>query len=122
MRARELEGRIDFALEIHDRAVQRLFGISLALSGDGELNAGTRERCSAELQAALHDLRDAVQLPLGRRSPPTSATARLRPDYCAYCDRSKPAGIGPWKESPLLVRKFSVSLPKSSTFSSRPSV
>ncbi len=74
MRARELEGRIDLAREIHERVVQRLFGVSMALSGDGELDAQTRERCSEELQGALHDLRDAVQRPLGRRSPPTNAT------------------------------------------------
>ena len=73
MRARELEARIDLAREIHERVVQRLFGVSLALSGDGELDAETRERCRVELQGALQDLRGAVQRPLGRRSPPTDA-------------------------------------------------
>jgi signal transduction histidine kinase len=74
MRARELEARIDLAREIHNGVVQRLFGVSLALAGNGEFDAEIRERCSDEIQAALSELRDAVQRPLGRRSPPTSAT------------------------------------------------
>lgn len=88
MRARELEGRIDLAREIHERVVQRLFGVSLALSGGVELDAQAQARCADELQAALHDLRDAVQRPLGRRSPPTASTLadelrRLRHEHTA---------------------------------------
>ncbi|CAB4920658.1 unannotated protein [freshwater metagenome] len=73
MRARELEARIDLAREIHERVVQRLFGVSLALSSEVELDAETRERCRTELQAALHELRDAVQKPLARSSRQTGA-------------------------------------------------
>ena len=62
-RARELEERIDMARDIHDGAIQRLFGVSLALAGEGDLDAASRARASDELQAALQDLRDAVQPP-----------------------------------------------------------
>ena len=73
-RARELEERIDFARDIHDGVVQRLFGVSLALSAEQPLTAEARARCAAEVRAALGELRSALQRPLGRLSPPTGTT------------------------------------------------
>jgi signal transduction histidine kinase len=73
-RARELEERIDFARDIHDGVVQRLFGVSLALSSEQPLTAEARARCAAEVRAALSELRSALQRPLGRSSPPTGTT------------------------------------------------
>jgi signal transduction histidine kinase len=73
-RARELEERIDFARDIHEGVVQRLFGVSLALSSEQPLNAEARARCAAEVRAALGELRSALQRPLGRSSPPTGTT------------------------------------------------
>lgn len=73
-RARELEARIDMARDIHDGAIQRLFGVSLALSGEGDLDGAARKRCAEELQLAMQDLRDALQRPLGRTSRPTGTT------------------------------------------------
>ncbi|HEY5142704.1 MAG TPA: GAF domain-containing protein [Solirubrobacteraceae bacterium] len=73
-RARELEAKIDMAREIHDGVIQRLFGVSLALSGEGPLGEEARARSSDELQAALADLRVALQRPLGRDSRPTQTT------------------------------------------------
>ena len=73
-RARELEERIDFARDIHDGVVQRLFGVSLALSSEQPLTAEARARCAAEVRAALGELRSALQRPLGRSSPPTGTT------------------------------------------------
>ncbi|HVP01891.1 MAG TPA: GAF domain-containing protein [Solirubrobacteraceae bacterium] len=73
-RARELEARLDMAREIHDGVIQRLFGVSLALSGEGALDEEARARCSEELQTALVDLRVALQRPLGRESRPTQTT------------------------------------------------
>jgi signal transduction histidine kinase len=72
-RARQLQERIDLAREIHDRVIQRLFGVSLALSGE-ELSDEARRRCGEELQEALSDLRHAVQRPLGRASRESSTT------------------------------------------------
>lgn len=85
-RARELEERIDFARDIHDGVVQRLFGVSLALSSEQPLNAEARARCAAEVRAALSELRSALQRPLGRSSPPTGTTLaaeldRLRAEH-----------------------------------------
>ena len=56
-RAVALEGRIDLAREVHEGVVQRLFGVSLALSHEELLDADSQARCAAEVQTALADLR-----------------------------------------------------------------
>lgn len=77
--ARQLEQRIDLAREIHEGVIQRLFGVSMALDGDGELPAKARVRCAEETQAALGELRAALQRPLGRapRATGTTVTAEV---------------------------------------------
>ncbi len=67
---RRLAERIDLARDVHDTIVQRLFGVSLALAGDGGLDAEDRQRCAEEVERALHELRDVVQRPLARVSRP----------------------------------------------------
>jgi signal transduction histidine kinase len=67
-RARALQDRIDLAREIHDGVIQRLFGVSMALSISEDLGTEERQRCATEIQDALADLRAAVQRPLGRAS------------------------------------------------------
>jgi signal transduction histidine kinase len=78
-RARALEDRIDLAREIHDGVVQRLFGVSMALSVEEDLPREQRHRCAEEIQEALADLRSAVQRPLGRPSAqrPTKLLAEV---------------------------------------------
>ena len=73
-RAVALEQRIDLAREVHEGVVQRLFGVSLALSGDQPFDEETRRRCAEEVQAALADLRTAMQRPLGRSAAATTTT------------------------------------------------
>jgi signal transduction histidine kinase len=75
-RARMLQERIDLAREIHESVIQRLFGVMMAFSIEGELERDARERVVAELQAALRDLRRALQRPLGRPSPETQTTLK----------------------------------------------
>ena len=72
--ARQLEQRIDLAREIHEGVIQRLFGVSMALDGEGELPAEARQRCASETQAALGELRAALQRPLGRDPRATQTT------------------------------------------------
>ena len=72
--ARQLRQRIDLAREVHEGVIQRLFGISMVLDGAGDLPADVRARCASEIQAALGELRDAIQRPLGRRSRATQTT------------------------------------------------
>ena len=85
-RARQLQERIDLAREVHESVIQRLFGVQLVFSSSAELPPAARERIAAELQAALVDLRRALQRPLGRSSPETQTTlldeiARLRREH-----------------------------------------
>src|SRR6201997_4810208 len=79
-KARQLEQRIDLAREIHEGVIQRLFGVSMALDGDGDLPERARHRCASETQAALGDLRAALQRPLGRapRATRTTLTAEMQ--------------------------------------------
>jgi signal transduction histidine kinase len=87
-RASQLEQRINLAREIHEEVVQRLFGVSMALDGDGDLSAAARARCASETQAALGELRSALSRPLGRTPRATGTTfvaeverlARVHPD------------------------------------------
>ena len=73
-RARELQQRIDLARDLHEQVVQRLFGVSMALSLTGALDDAARERCADEVQIALGDLRAALQRPLGATPPATATT------------------------------------------------
>jgi signal transduction histidine kinase len=75
-RARLLQARIDLAREIHERVVQRLFGVSLVLGSEGSLAEDVRRRCAEEMQAALTDLRDALSRPLAPPTLDTGATLR----------------------------------------------
>jgi signal transduction histidine kinase len=72
--SRQLKQRIDLAREIHEGVVQRLFGVSLALSREELLDAEAQQRCALEVQTALGDLRTALQRPLGHSSRPTAVT------------------------------------------------
>lgn len=73
-RTRRLGERLDLAREIHERVMQRLFGVSLALSAEAPLDHAERERCRVEMQQALSDLRKALERPLAPLPPETRTT------------------------------------------------
>jgi signal transduction histidine kinase len=110
-RAAALEQRIDLAREVHEGVVQRLFGVSLALSGDQPLDEETRRRAAEELQMALTDLRTAIERPLGRSVTVRATTLaeefeRLRHEYPdlgieAAGPLSAPAALEPLAQSVL---------------------
>jgi signal transduction histidine kinase len=75
-RARLLQARIDLARELHERVVQRLFGVSLVLGSERPLSEEARKRCADEMHAALADLREALSRPLA--PPPLDTGATLR--------------------------------------------
>jgi len=84
--ARQLQERMDLAREVHESVIQRLFGIQLVFSSQVELSPAARQRIAAELQAALFDLRRALQRPLARQAPETDTTLldeveRLRKEH-----------------------------------------
>jgi signal transduction histidine kinase len=101
--ARQLEQRIDLAREIHEGVIQRLFGVSMALDGAGDLPAAARERCATETQLALADLRSALQRPLGRAPRATQTTleaeverlSRVHPDLGVVLDGEGAGGVPP---------------------------
>lgn len=108
-RAVQLEQRIDLAREVHDGVIQRLFGVSLALSAaDQPLPAEARARCAAEVQEALGDLRAMLQRPLGRAPRPTRTTladelarlAREQPDRRVTLEEGDPRHV-PQRLEPL---------------------
>jgi signal transduction histidine kinase len=85
-RAKLLAERVAFAREVHDRVMQRLFGISLALGSDQTLDAEEQQRAGEEIQTALADLRAALQADAEPAPAPPSATLaaeveRLRSHY-----------------------------------------
>jgi signal transduction histidine kinase len=112
-RARALQDRIDLAREIHDGVVQRLFGVSMALSVEDDLPREQRHRCAEEIQEALVDLRTVVQRPLGRPSPqrPTKLLGEVRRlehqhpeldvELVADADVEVPADLEPLAQSVL---------------------
>lgn len=72
--ARRLDERIELTREVHERVIQRLFGLSLALGAGQPLDADERNRCAEELQGVLTDLRVALGRPLAPRERPTEST------------------------------------------------
>jgi nitrate/nitrite-specific signal transduction histidine kinase len=75
-RTRRLGERIDLAREIHERVMQRLFGVSLVLSAQQPLTDEQRERCRTEMVEALADLRSALERPLAPVAHETGTTLR----------------------------------------------
>jgi signal transduction histidine kinase len=73
-RTRRLSDRLELAREVHERVLQRLFGVSLALSAEQPLDKAQRERCLVEMRGALRDLRRARERPLAALPPETGTT------------------------------------------------
>jgi signal transduction histidine kinase len=73
-RTRRLSERLELAREIHESVLQRLFGVSLALSAEQPLDKDQRERCLVEMHEALGDLRRALERPLAALPPETGTT------------------------------------------------
>ena len=95
-RARMLQERIDLAREMHEGVIQRLFGVQLVFSSQAELSDEARQRIAAEIQAALFELRRALQRPLGRVAPETHTTlleevGRLRREHPELASGSRRA-------------------------------
>lgn len=85
-RAKLLAERIALAREVHDRVMQRLFGLSLVLGSGEQLGAEEQGRVAEELRTALEDLRTAMQRSGEPPAAPPSETlleeiARLSAHY-----------------------------------------
>jgi signal transduction histidine kinase len=73
-RNQRLGERLELAREIHERVMQRLFGVSLALSAERSFDDVERERCRVEMGEALSDLRSALERPLAALPSETGTT------------------------------------------------
>jgi signal transduction histidine kinase len=58
--ARRLSERISLIQQIHERVIQRLFGLLLALGSEETLSPEQRAMCHDELREVLHELRTAL--------------------------------------------------------------
>ena len=79
-RTAQLGERITLVREIHDRVMQRLFGLVLVLGSGEELSGRERATCHDELQAALGELRLALGRPISARGRPSGTTLRQLTD------------------------------------------
>jgi signal transduction histidine kinase len=68
--------RIELAREVHESVMQRLFGVSMVLGSGRELSASDAERSAGEVEAALSELRDALDRSLEPTSEPSRTTLR----------------------------------------------
>ena len=82
-RSRLLAQRVDVAREVHDRVMQRLFGVSLVLGSDTQLGPAERARAADELLGAVADLRTVLARSPEARAVPSDATLRDELDRLA---------------------------------------
>ena len=73
-RARQLAERIELTREIHERVMQRLFGLTLALGSGHPLTAAERQTCHDQLQLVLSDLRSALGRPISSHGRTSGTT------------------------------------------------
>lgn len=72
---RRLSERVELTRDLHENAIQRLFGVALVLGSERGLSASERRRCQEELRSVVGDLRHALTRPVA--SPPRAPQASL---------------------------------------------
>jgi signal transduction histidine kinase len=70
---RRLHERVELTRDLHENAIQRLFGVALALGSEDGLSEAERVRCQEELRSVVADLRRALTRPLETPARPTKA-------------------------------------------------
>jgi signal transduction histidine kinase len=61
---RRLAERVELTRELHENAIQRLFGVALAIGSERGLTEEERRRCQEELRSVVADLRTALTRPV----------------------------------------------------------
>lgn len=69
--------RVALAREVHESVMQRLFGVSMVLGSGRELTAKDAKRSAAEVEAALGELRAALDRSLEPTAEPSRTTLRV---------------------------------------------
>jgi signal transduction histidine kinase len=75
-RERRLSERVELTRELHENAIQRLFGVALALGSERGLSEEERRRCQEELRSVVGDLRMALTRPVASTRRPPKASLR----------------------------------------------
>jgi signal transduction histidine kinase len=75
-RTRQLSERISLVREIHERVMQRLFGLVLVLGSGKPLSAEEREACHDQLQSVASDLRSVLARPMAPHGASSRTTLR----------------------------------------------
>jgi signal transduction histidine kinase len=96
-RDRLLLERIELAREVHESVMQRLFGVSMVLGSGRELSAEDAERSAAEVEAALGELRDALDRSLEPTAEPSRTTLRAELQRLGRQYKSVPLSVW-WEE------------------------
>lgn len=73
---RRLAERVELTRELHENAIQRLFGVALALGSERGLSEEERRRCQEELRSVVGDLRTALTRPVASTRRPPKANLR----------------------------------------------
>jgi signal transduction histidine kinase len=89
--------RIELAREVHESVMQRLFGVSMVLGSGRELSADDAERAAAEVEAALGELRDALDRSLEPTSEPSRTTLRAELQRLGRQYKALPLSVS-WEE------------------------
>ncbi|MGE5407143.1 MAG: sensor histidine kinase [Syntrophothermus sp.] len=74
---RRLSERVELTRELHENAIQRLFGVAMAIGSEQGLSADERRRCQEELRSVVGDLRHALTRPVAP-SPSASQTSLVK--------------------------------------------
>jgi signal transduction histidine kinase len=111
-RARRLADRLNLSREIHERVLQRLFGVSLVLESGTPLDPEARRRCASELGGAVAELRSALQRPLTPDRPPGPRSLREELDRLPRHQPPLPVTIAwaPGAETPAGAEALAVSV------------
>lgn len=74
---RRLSERVELTRELHENAIQRLFGVAMALGSEQGLSNEERRRCQEELRSVVGDLRHALTRPVAP-SPSAARTSLVK--------------------------------------------
>jgi signal transduction histidine kinase len=74
---RRLAERVELTRDLHENAIQRLFGVTLALGSEEDLSQAERQRCQEELRSVVADLRRALTRPLEPPAPTKACLGEL---------------------------------------------
>ena len=74
---RRLSERVELTRELHENAIQRLFGVAMALGSEQGLSDEERLRCQEELRSVVGDLRRTLTRPVSPASAGQTSLVKM---------------------------------------------